>query len=128
MSEGIETKGTERRNSRSPIVLIAAASILALAGVLAPSAPAATSGIIAPQHNPHTPADGWQAGTCTTDVPQCTVDTPGQFFEEASAHPQVGFTQFTVKYTEGPLETKNPVGNIGKVRVDLPVGLTVNPQ
>ncbi len=41
----------------------------------------------------------------------------------------MGFTQFTVKFTEGPLPgTKTPVGVLGKVRVDLPVGLTVNPQ
>ncbi|HEY1354877.1 MAG TPA: hypothetical protein VGF09_01045 [Solirubrobacterales bacterium] len=93
----------------------------------APAALAATSDIIAPQNTPHTPADGWQAGTCTTDVPQCSVATPGEFFEEASAHPEVGFTQFTVKNTE-TLGLVNPVGSIGKVRVDLPVGLTVNPQ
>ena len=123
----IETEGTQRSKGRASIPLIAALSILLLPAILAPSAPAATSDIIAPQNNPHTPADGWQAGTCTTDVPQCTVDTPDQFFEEASAHPQVGFTQFTVKYTEELLK-KEPVGKIGKVRVDLPVGLTVNPQ
>ena len=94
-----------------------------------PSALAATSDIIAPQNHPHTPADGWQAGTCTSDLPECSVATPGQFFEEAAAHPEVGFTQFTVKYTEGPLPgMKTPVGVLGKVRVDLPVGLTVNPQ
>ena len=83
-----------------------------------------------PPEHPHTPADGWQAGTCTTDTPtQCSVATPSQFYEEASGHPQVGFTQFTVEFTEGPLPgTKTPVGVLGKVRVDLPVGLTVNPQ
>jgi hypothetical protein len=127
MSGRIETKGTERSKGKVAIRLIGALSILLLPAILAPSAPAATSDIIAPQHNPHTPADGWQAGTCETDVPQCTVDTPDQFFEEASAHPQVGFTQFTVKFTE-TLGLVNPVGAIGKIRVDLPVGLTVNPQ
>ncbi|HEY7255395.1 MAG TPA: hypothetical protein VH476_01825 [Solirubrobacterales bacterium] len=111
-----------------PIAVIGAASIVALAAIPGATALAATSDIIAPQNQPHTPADGWQAGTCKTDTPQCTVETPEDFFEEASAHPQVGFTQFTVKYTEGPLATINPVGAIGKVRVDLPVGLTVNPQ
>jgi hypothetical protein len=110
--------------------LLGAAALVAIALAALPGADAlaATSDIIAPQNHPHTPADGWQAGTCTSDVPQCSVATPGQFFEEASAHPQVGFTQFTVKNTEGPLSTINPVGVLGKVRVDLPVGLTVNPQ
>src|SRR5262245_36237489 len=105
-------RGTHRtgRSSRSRLgslaILVAALGVASLPG----SALAATSDIIAPQHDPHTPADGWQAGTCITDAPQCTVDTPDQFFEEAAGHPQVGFTQFTVKFTEGPLETKNPVG------------------
>jgi hypothetical protein len=103
--------------------------MVAIALLPVSSALAATGDIIAPQNNPHTPADGWQAGTCTTDTPQCSVATPGQFYEEASGHPQKGFTQFTVKFTEGPLPgMKTPVGILSKVRVDLPVGLTVNPQ
>jgi hypothetical protein len=90
-----------------------------------------TKGIIAPS-DPKAPTvtSGWQAGTCTKDVPdtaeQCSVATPSQFFEQASGHPQVGFTQFIVKHTtEGPLE--KPVGEVKTVRVDLPVGLSVNP-
>ena len=41
--------------------------------------------------------------------------------------PQWGFTQFIVKHTTeaGPLE--KPVGEVKTVRVDLPVGLSVNP-
>jgi hypothetical protein len=93
------------------------------------SALADTAGIIAPQGNPHTPADGWQAGTCTKDVPdtpeECSVATPKQFFENAAGHPEVGFTQFIVKH-KAPNET--PVGELKTVRVDLPVGLSVNPQ
>jgi hypothetical protein len=110
------------------LALAGALALLALAALPGPAARAATDDIIAPQNDPHTPADGWQAGTCTTDVPECSVDTPDQFFKDAAGHPQVGFTQFTVKYTEAPLGLKNPVGVLGKVRVDLPVGLTVNPQ
>lgn len=83
--------------------------------------------IIAPQHHPPTPADGWQAGTCTSDTPTCTVETTNQFFEQAAGHPPVGFTQFIVSHTtEGLLETPN--GDIRNLRVDLPVGLSVNPQ
>jgi len=100
----------------------------AFAALLAPSlAVASTGDVIAPQHPPnYTSSDGWQAGTCTVDVPTCSVDTPGQFFEQAAAHPPVGFTQFIVAHTTvGPLET--PTAELKKVRVDLPVGLSVNP-
>ncbi len=94
----------------------------------APAAVADTAGIIAPQNDPHTPADGWQAGTCTKDVPdtseECSVDTPDQFFEEAAGHPQKGFTQFIVKQNG----SGQPVDELKTVRVDLPVGLSVNPQ
>ena len=127
MSGGRETIGSGRR-TRARLAALAGALALFAIAALPGSGVAATGDIIAPQNHPHTPADGWQAGTCTTDIPECTVATTGQFFKEASAHPQVGFTQFTVKYTEGPLSTKNPVGVLSKVRVDLPVGLTVNPQ
>jgi hypothetical protein len=88
-------------------------------------AAADTAGIIAPQNDPHTPDDGWQAGTCITDTPTCTVDTPDKFFKNSAGHPQVGFTQFIVKH-EPPGET--PVEELKTVRVDLPVGLSVNPQ
>jgi hypothetical protein len=87
-----------------------------------------TAGIIAPQHNPHTAGDGWQAGTCVTDTPTCTVDTPDKFFKEAAGHPQKGFTQFIVKSKPGLVGPEEPVGSLKTVRVDLPVGLSVNPQ
>ncbi len=99
----------------------------ALVGVLAmaivPSARAAD--IIAPQHEPHQTDDGWQAGTCTLDTPPCSVDTPPQWFEQAGGHPPVGFTQIIVKH--GP-PNESPVGNLKTIRVDLPKGLSVNPQ
>jgi len=106
-------------------------------GVGAPSAFAAEideSAIIAPQHKPPLASDGWQAGTCTSDSPatECSVDTPGLFFEQAAGHPQIGFTQFIVKQTTTeivpPVKVEEPVGDIRTVRVDLPVGLSVNPQ
>ncbi len=97
---------------------------LALA-LTAPAASADTAGIIAPSDPQNPTADsGWQAGTCTVDTPTCSVDTPGQFFERAASHPPVGFTQFIVK-NKAPGET--PVGEPKTVRVDLPVGLSVNP-
>jgi hypothetical protein len=97
----------------------------------APGAAADTSAIIAPS-NPHEPTveSGWQAGTCNAEPPEvpteCSVATPSQFFELAAGHPNWGFTQFIVRHTTlGPLET--PIGELKDVRVDLPVGLSVNP-
>jgi hypothetical protein len=88
-----------------------------------------TAGIIAPS-DPHAPEvnSGWQAGTCTEEKAEagsvCSVKTPDQFFETAGAHPNWGFTQFIVN-TKPPLQT--PVDELKRVRVDLPVGLSVNP-
>jgi hypothetical protein len=90
-------------------------------------AEANTAGIIAPS-DPNNPKvdSGWQAGTCTTDTPTCSVATSAQFFEQAAGHPPVGFTQFIVAHkTTGLLQ--EPTGELAMVRVDLPVGLSVNP-
>jgi hypothetical protein len=108
---------------------ITAGSIAALAllwmAVAVPGATASTGDIIAPSDPQNPTADsGWQAGTCTVDAPTCSVDTPAQFFERAAAHPPVGFTQFTIKNAP-PGQT--PVGEPKTIRVDLPVGLSVNP-
>ena len=119
-----------QRGSAIAIVL-AALALLALA----PAAVADTGDIIAPQNNPPTAKDGWQAGTCTTDLPQCTPQTPGQFYTQAAGHPNVGLTQFIVK--NKPFElipgvpipgTENPVGTLKTLRVELPVGLRGDPQ
>jgi hypothetical protein len=110
--------------ARGFAVLGAAFALLA-PNLAASPASASTGDIISPQHEPeHLSSDGWQAGTCTKDSPTCSIDTPTQFFEQAGAHPQVGFTQFIVKH-EPPGET--PVGELKTIRVDLPVGLSVNP-
>jgi hypothetical protein len=112
------------------------ASLLALAAAfLAPAASADTNAIIAPSDpdNPQ-PDSGWQAGTCNFDTPTCNVDSPSaQFFETAAGHPPVGFTQFIVEHQQSPLPPpvggpEEPVGSLKTVRVDLPPGLTVNPQ
>jgi hypothetical protein len=69
--------------------------------------------------------DGWQAGTCK--VEPCSPESPasGFFFTQAAGHPPFGFTQIITKHGP-PLES--PVGDLRTVRVDLPVGLSVNPQ
>ncbi len=109
--------------------LIGVAVALVALALGAPAAGADTGDIIAPQSDPPQSTDGWQAGTCTSDTPVCSVDTPDQFFKQSAGHPQVGFTQFTIKTDPGILPGFDvPVGNLKTVRVDLPVGLSVNPQ
>jgi hypothetical protein len=93
------------------------------------TAAADTGDIIAPSDVTHPSVDsGWQAGTCNAEPPEvtttCSIATPDQFFDTAGAHPNWGFTQFIVK-NEPP--GKSPVGEVKTVRVDLPVGLSVNP-
>jgi hypothetical protein len=103
------------------------AAVMLVLGCGASVAGASTAGIIAPSDPNNPKADsGWQAGTCTVDTPTCSVATPAQFFEQAAGHPPVGFTQFIVAHkTTGPLQ--EPTGELAMVRVDLPVGLSVNP-
>ena len=113
---------------RALVVLLGAMLALGVAAPAALSAEIDNSTIIASQHNPPQSDDGWQAGTCTLDTPPCSVDTPAQFFEQAAGHPPVGFTQFIIKQEPGPVIGEIPVGNLKTVRVDLPEGLTVNPQ
>lgn len=117
-----------------------AASVIgcAIALLVPASALASTADVIAPSDplNP-TVDSGWQAGTCNAEPPEpgaetCSVDTPDQFFETASAHPNWGFTQFIVAHTTTPLPPpldplETPTAELKTVRVDLPVGLSVNP-
>lgn len=66
----------------------------------------------------------WEAGTCTSDLPQCTYNSPqAQFYTQAAGHPNIGLTNFVFN-TNGLL----PEGAVRNVRVDLPEGLNVNPQ
>jgi hypothetical protein len=102
---------------------------IALAFAAAPSLAAAdTASVIAPS-NPHEPLvdSGWQAGTCKAEPPEvtteCSVATPGQYFETAAAHPNYGFTQFIVAHNSAEM----PTDELQYVRVELPVGLSVNP-
>ena len=114
------------RNGGMRCLLVGAVVLAGLA--LAAAAAQAAEPIIEKQNSPHSPADGWQAGTCNSDIPTCSVATPNQFFEQAAGHPQIGFTQFIVKHTTtlAGLD-EEPVGLIKDLRVDLPVGLSVNP-
>lgn len=90
------------------------------------SASVAEAEIVPPQSPPPEASDGWQAGTCYSDSPaeECSIDTPKLFFEQSAGHPQKGFTQVIVKHNSSGV----PAGNIRTIRVDLPAGLSVNPQ
>jgi hypothetical protein len=113
---------------------------IALAAALVASPAAAdTASVIAPS-NPHEPRidSGWQAGTCKKEPPIidpnpadfCNVTSnPAEFFfETAAAHPNYGFTQFIVAHKPGLLPgTEEPTAELAYVRVELPVGLSVNP-
>jgi hypothetical protein len=119
--------GEENRVQRKAGVRVLLLGV-AMALVFAAPAWAATADVIAPSDPGNPQVDsGWQAGTCNTDTPTCSVASPSsQFFETAAGHPPKGFTQFIVKHTTaGPLE--QPQVELKTVRVDLPVGLSVNP-
>jgi hypothetical protein len=97
------------------------AVFVVLLGLIA-AAPASAVDII--EGKPETVEAGWQAGTCTTDTPECSVATPDQFSTQAASHPKAGFTQIIVKHNSSNV----PVGDLKTVLVDLPQGLSVNPQ
>jgi hypothetical protein len=122
-----------------------ACAVMALWLVAAVSVAQADTGeIIEPQSSPNpTAGDGWQAATCTTDTPKCSPNEPN-FFIEAGGHPPVGFTQYIIQhepfepvlpqppFPEGSVKApiKEPLDDrtIKTLRVDLPPGLTVNPN
>jgi hypothetical protein len=115
----------------------------------ASAALADTGDIIEPQNSPPTAADGFQAGTCDANKepapPEdfCSPETPDLFFNEAAGNPPVGFTQYIIRHEPvTPLPSPPfPAGSatapiiepiagrtIKTLQVDLPAGLTVNPQ
>jgi hypothetical protein len=70
----------------------------------------------------------WEAGTCS-DATCTDAGAPSKFYTQAAGHPGYGITDFAFSYTEaGLLKAKEPQGNVRDVRVDLPVGLAINPE
>jgi hypothetical protein len=102
----------------------------------AAGAQADSTNILEPQNRPGTAVDGFQAGPCTTDSPRCSPQTPQQFYKQAGGHPPVAFVQFIVRHGLGQVGNvvveplPNPFeSRVAKdVRVDLPPGLSVNPE
>jgi hypothetical protein len=96
----------------------AAAAVLALACVGAPSAQAAFG------------VAKFDAGTCTMNTepaPECTRDSdPSFWYSQAAGHPQWGITDF--EFNAKPDLLGTPDGSVKDVHVDLPPGLSVNPE
>jgi hypothetical protein len=68
----------------------------------------------------------WEAGTCKLDTPECIYTSPAsQFYTQAAGHPPLGITAFEVN-TAPPFG--EPDGKLKDVRVDIPPGLSTNPQ
>jgi hypothetical protein len=72
----------------------------------------------------------FEAGTCKTDLPECSYTAPeSQFYTQAAGHPPLGITGFEVNTEPGVLPgSRKPIGNVRNVRVDIPPGLSVNPD
>jgi hypothetical protein len=103
--------------------LVAGAALFG--ALLLPVAAQAGEVVFTPQNNPPSANDGWQAGTCNT--PTCAPDSPpAEFFETAAGHPPFGITQFIVRH-KTELVHEEPEVDMKTLRVDLPVGLSVNP-
>jgi hypothetical protein len=65
----------------------------------------------------------WEAGTCT--IPTCEYSSPDTvFFTQVAGRPPYGITDFSFKTDL----LGSPEGAVRDVRVDLPPGLSVNPE
>lgn len=130
---------------RSLALLLICLGALAALPVMAQ---ADTQDIIQPQNE--TRDQGFQAGTCIAEgVPgpppaPCSPETPTIFYKTAAGHPPIGFTQYIIEhepfsplpsppFPPGALTAVIPGEDIKEhtirtLRVDLPPGLTVNPE
>jgi len=134
------------------LLLMCLGALLAMPGMAA----ADTTDIIESQDEALEREDGFQAGTCYQNQvgedadptkpdpgkPYCSAETPEIFFTQAGGHPPIGFTQYIIQHENSsgeiepvgiPVPTKPirepiPDRTIKTLRVDLPPGLTVNPQ
>jgi hypothetical protein len=126
------------------LLLLCLGSLFAMPAV----ASADTQDIIQPQNE--TRDQGFQAGTCIAEgVPgpppaPCSPETPTIFYKVAGGHPPIGFTQYIIEhepftplpsppFPPGAVTAEIPGEDIKEhtirtLRVDLPPGLTVNPE
>jgi len=116
-------RGTGLLRVRKPVLqLLSLAVFLGL--LLVPTAQAGEV-VFSPQNPTPNASDGWQAGTCNT--PTCAPDSSKvEFYEIAAGHPPFGITQFIVRHKTELLH-EEPEVDMKTLRVDLPVGLSVNP-
>jgi hypothetical protein len=124
--------------ARRSIALLATALGMLLA--FAAAAAADTGNIVEPQNQTPETKNGFQAGTCTFNQDPsppnafCSAETPSLFHTQAGGHPPVGFTQYIIRHGVAvpgvvePVEDPFQGRTIKTLRVDLPPGLTVNPQ
>ena len=115
-------------------LFVAVVAVLGMA-VVAPSASASTDDIIAPSEPPYTADSGWQAGTCTEEPPRKAPSTARsrrepQFYEPPRGARSGGSPNSSSRATPAPLPPNGPapIGELRPCRVDLPQGLSVNPQ
>lgn len=111
------------------------------------TAQADTGNIVESQEEPLEKEDGFQAGTCTENSEEedptkefCSAETPSLFFTQAGGHPPIGFTQYIIRHSVVVPDVVEPIEEdpsdvppyadrtVKTLRVDLPPGLTVNPQ
>ena len=92
-------------------------------GATAVSAAMLTLSVSAPSASAAFGVSKWEAGTC--NVSNCNYGSPkSTFFTQVAGRPPFGITDFTFN-TNG---LGIPEGQVRDVRVDLPPGLSVNPQ
>lgn len=98
------------------------AALLAIAGAaVAIAMPTAASAALV--------VDKWEAGTCVVEsCKDSEGPTSPNFYTQAAGHPDFGITDFRFTARKIGLGHEEPEGKVKDARVDLPVGLAVNPE
>ncbi|HEY1689126.1 MAG TPA: hypothetical protein VGF95_09720 [Solirubrobacteraceae bacterium] len=102
------------RTARAVMLSVLLAVAAALAVSVSPAAAASSFGV-----------ENFFAGTCAEGTAtSCDAESEtSEFFTEAAGHPNLGITDFRFN-NEGGF----PTGNVHNIRVDLPAGLSINPD
>ncbi|MCW3057686.1 MAG: hypothetical protein JWO21_1655 [Solirubrobacterales bacterium] len=73
----------------------------------------------------------FEAGTCSTVLPNCTYASVekdhSEAFTQAAGHPHWGITTFEVNHKK-ELLNEEPEGSLKRLRVDVPPGLAADPE